>query len=267
MRRLIIGALVSAIGVAAASSIPAGAQAPSRTPSTASSSKPYTTQKTPWGDPISREPGRATTFACAGPASRRVRHRAELSDAEYAKRLADNREARTRELNRVGAFRNDVYLAPSARPRSSSNRPTADSRSRPRHSKRSRDDSSSAATRPTHGPIAASMTAASRAGVRVGPPGDLRQRQLHFPVAGHRVDHARDGARHANHPPRRTSAYRHGHQMYTGDARGHFEGDTLVVETTNFMGNTTESAAMAVGRRPAMSFTSSSASRVSRRTS
>ena len=30
-----------------------------------------------------------------------------------------------------------------------------------------------------------------------------------------------------------------GIRQYMGDARGHFEGDTLVVETTNFMGNTT----------------------------
>ena len=35
-------------------------------------------------------------------------NRAELTDAEYAKRVAANDDARTRELNRVGAFRNDV---------------------------------------------------------------------------------------------------------------------------------------------------------------
>ena len=35
-------------------------------------------------------------------------NKAQLSDDEYAKRLADNDEARVRELNRVGAFRNDV---------------------------------------------------------------------------------------------------------------------------------------------------------------
>ena len=51
MRRLTIGALVSAIGVVAALSIPARAQAPAKAVSTAAPAKPYTTPKTPWGDP------------------------------------------------------------------------------------------------------------------------------------------------------------------------------------------------------------------------
>jgi len=51
MRRLVVGALVSAIGVVAALSTAAGAQAPSRAVSTGTSQKPYTTPKTPWGDP------------------------------------------------------------------------------------------------------------------------------------------------------------------------------------------------------------------------
>ena len=109
MRRFTIGALVSAIGIVAALSIPARAQAPAKAASSAAPAKPYTTPKTPWGDPdISGtwSSDDLRNIPVQRPAE--LGSRSQLSDDEYAKRLADADQARTRELNRVGAFRNDV---------------------------------------------------------------------------------------------------------------------------------------------------------------
>ena len=109
IRRFTIGALVSAIGVVAALSIPARAQAPAKASSSAAPAKPYTTPKTPWGDPDISGTWSSDDLRNT-PVQRPVElgNRSQLSDDEYAKRLADADQARTRELNRVGAFRNDV---------------------------------------------------------------------------------------------------------------------------------------------------------------
>src|SRR5262245_66458775 len=96
--RLTIGALLCALGVVTALSIQAAAQ-----------TKPYSTPKTPWGDPdISGtwSSDDLRNIPVQRPAE--LGNKAQLSDEEYAKRLAANDEARNRELNRVGAFRNDV---------------------------------------------------------------------------------------------------------------------------------------------------------------
>ena len=105
----IVVAVVSAVGVIAALSIPTRAQAPSRTASAAAPAKPFTTPKTPWGDPDISGTWSSDDLRNV-PVQRPAEFgtRAELSDEEYAKKLAANDEARTRELNRVGAFRNDV---------------------------------------------------------------------------------------------------------------------------------------------------------------
>src|SRR5262249_24320621 len=65
--------------------------------------------KTPWGDPDLQ--GTWSSDDLRGVPMQRPDEfagRAELSDDEFSKRLSTNQEARTRELNRVGAFRNDV---------------------------------------------------------------------------------------------------------------------------------------------------------------
>ena len=63
----------------------------------------------PWGDPDVS--GTWSTDDLRGVPTQRPDQfagRSELSDAEFAERVAANNQTRTRELNRVGAFRNDV---------------------------------------------------------------------------------------------------------------------------------------------------------------
>ena len=241
MRRLIIGALVSAVGVVAALSIPAGAQAPSRPVSTATAQKPYTTPKTPWGDPDISGTWSSDDLRNV-PVQRPAEfgNRAELTDAEYAKRLAANGEARDRELNRVGAFRNDVGTRTFRQ--------------------------TSLVVEPADGKLPITPEAQKeverRQQQRSNPPGSWTDRSLYdrcitrgvfgsvlpviygngnfifqspgvVSITYEMVHDTRiiplDGRPHISN----------GIRQYLGDARGHFEGDTLVVETTNFMGNTT----------------------------
>ncbi len=162
--RLIISALVSAIGVVAALSIPARAQAPSKAVSTGAPAKPFATPKTPWGDPDISGTWSSDDLRNV-PVQRpaELGNQAQLSDDEYAKRLAANDEARTRELNRVGAFRNDVgtrtfrQTSLVVEPADGRLPITAEAQ------RRSIGDNSSAATPRIRGPIAACTIAASRA--------------------------------------------------------------------------------------------------------
>ena len=68
---------------------------------------------------------------------------------------------------------------------------------------------------------------------------DLQRRQPDRAVAGLRRDHERDDPRGARHPARRPpAALSPAIKQWVGDSRGHFDGDTLVVETTNFTDRT-----------------------------
>jgi hypothetical protein len=238
----ITGALVSALVLAAALSIPARAQAPSKTAAAGAPAKPFTTPRTPWGDPDISGTWSSDDLRSV-PLQRPAEFgtRAELSDEEYAKRLAANNEARTRELNRVGAFRNDVGTRTFRQ--------------------------TSLVVEPGDGRLPpltpdAQREVQKRQQQRSNPPGTWTDRSLYdrcitrgvfgsvlpviygngnfiFQAPGivsityEMVHDTRiiplDGRPHIGQ----------GIRQYMGDARGRFEGDTLVVETTNFMGNTT----------------------------
>ena len=241
MRRFTIGALVSAIAVVAALSIPARAQAPAKAASSAAPVKPYTTPKTPWGDPdISGtwSSDDLRNIPVQRPAE--LGSRSQLSDDEYAKRLADADQARTRELNRVGAFRNDVgtrtfrQTSLVVEPADGRLPITADAqkevdrrqqqRSSPPNSWTDRSLYDRCITRGVFGSVLP---------VIYGNGNFIFQSPGVVSITYEMVHDTRiiplDERPHVGT----------GIRQYMGDARGHFEGDTLVVETTNFMGNTT----------------------------
>jgi hypothetical protein len=236
------GALLGAIAVAAALSMTAGAQAPSRTASATASVKPLATPRTPWGDPdISGTWSSDDLRSVPLQRPKELGTRAELSDEEYAKRLAANNEARWRELNRVGAFRNDVgtrtfrQTSLIIEPADGRLPPlTADAqrevdtrqqqRSNPPDSWTDRSLYDRCITRGVFGSVLP---------VIYGNGNFIFQAPGLVSITYEMVHDTRiiplDGRPHISQ----------GIRQYMGDARGRFEGDTLVVETTNFMGNTT----------------------------
>ncbi len=244
-KRLTIGTLVGAIGlVAAALSVPVSAQAPSKTASTAAPAvaKPFTTLKTPWGDPDIA--GTWSSDDLRGVPIQRPNElagRAQLSDEEFAKRTAANDEARNRELNRVGAFRNDVgtrtfrQTSLVVEPADGKLPPLTPDAQR-EVSKRQAQRSNPPATwtdRSLYDRCITRGVFGSVLPVIYGNGNFIFQAPGFVSITYEMVHDTRiiplDGRPHIAN----------GIKQYMGDARGHFEGDTLVVETTNFLGNTT----------------------------
>jgi len=198
--------------------------------------------KTPWGDPDLQ--GTWSSDDLRGVPMQRPDEfagRGELSDEEFSKRLSTNTEARTRELNRVGAFRNDVGTR-TFRMTSLVVEP-ADGKIPPLTPEAAARTASVAATRRsapaswldrsfydrciTRGVLGSVLP------VIYGNGNQILQAPGFVSITYEMVHDTRiiplDGRPHVGQPIR----------QYLGDARGHFEGHTLVVETTNFLGNTT----------------------------
>jgi hypothetical protein len=239
---MIAGALVSAIGSVAMLSLSVDAQAPSRGSSAAAPAKAFTAPKTPWGDPDISGTWSSDDLRNV-PLQRPAEFgtRAELSEEEYAKRRAANDEARTRELNRVGAFRNDVgtrtfrqtslvvepadgRLPPLTQEAQREVERRQQQRSNPPNSWTDRSLYDRCITRGVFGSVLP---------VIYGNGNFIFQAPGVVSITYEMVHDTRiiplDGRPHIGNSIR----------QYMGDARGRFEGDTLVVETTNFMGNTT----------------------------
>jgi hypothetical protein len=239
--RSIIGALAGAFALAATFTVVLDAQTSSRAAVAAPTSTNATSPRTPWGDPdIS---GMWSTDDLRGiPVQRpdEFGSRAELTDAEYAKRRAENDEGRTRELNRVGAFRNDVgtrtfrYTSLVVEPGNGKLPLTAEAqrevarrqvqRSNPPASWTDRSLYDRCITRGIFGSVLP---------VIYGNGNYIFQSPGYVTITYEMVHDTRviplDGRPHIGGSIR----------QYMGDARGHFEGDTLVIETTNFLGDTT----------------------------
>jgi hypothetical protein len=244
------GSLVIAVGLALAVTVvqvadpAAQATGPSSgaPAATKSVTKTWTAPRTPWGDPDVQ--GTWSSDDLRGVPTQRPDEfagRTELSDEEFARRAAANQDARTRELNRVGAFRNDVGtrtfrqtslvvepadgrippLTPDAQLR------TAQVAATRRSAPGSWTDRSFYDRCITRGVLGSVLP------VIYGNGNMIFQAPGYVSITYEMVHDTRiiplDGRPHVGTHIR----------QYLGDARGRWEGRALVVETTNFLGNTT----------------------------
>jgi len=202
----------------------------------------WTAPKTAWGDPDIG--GTWSSDDLRGVPIQRpdeFGNRAQLTDEEFAKRDAQNQQTRTQELNRVGAFRNDVGTR-TARQTSLVVDP-ADGKIPPMTSEAQSRGAAVALVRRsapaswldrsfydrciTRGVLGSVLP------VIYGNGNQILQSPGYVSITYEMVHDTRviplDGRPHVGRTIR----------QYLGDARGHWEGNTLVVETTNFLGDTT----------------------------
>jgi hypothetical protein len=202
----------------------------------------WTAPKTAWGDPAIE--GTWSSDDLRGVPMQRpdeFGNRAQLTDEEFAKRDAQNEQTRTQELNRVGAFRNDVgtrtvrqtslvvdpvdgKIPPMTSEAQSRGAAVAQVRRSAPVSWLDRSFYDRCITRGVLGSVLP---------VIYGNGNQILQSPGYVSITYEMVHDTRiiplDGRPHVGRTIR----------QYLGDARGHWEGNTLVVETTNFLGDTT----------------------------
>ena len=240
-----IGSLVAAAGLVVIAVVPVVGQTAASKPAAKAgpaAAKPFVAPKTPWGDPDIQ--GTWSSDDLRGVPVQRPDEfagRSELSDEEFAKRAAANSDTRTRELNRVGAFRNDVgtrtfrqtsLIVEPADGRFPPVLPEAQREVALRQEQRSHAPGSWT-DRSLYDRCITRGVFGSVLPVIYGNGNLIFQAPGLVSITYEMVHDTRiiplDGRPHVGKHI----------QQYLGDARGHFEGNTLVVETTNFLGNTT----------------------------
>jgi hypothetical protein len=233
-----LGALAAAVIVVAPASIPVAAQAPA---ASATETSGWTLPRTSWGAPDLQ--GVWTTDDMRGVPMQRPEafgDRRFLTDEEFGEREAQNQAQREREAGRIGAFRNDVgtrsfpqtsLVVEPADGRTPSLTPEAERKSDEVRRRRaaapaSWEDRSLYDRCITRGPLGSILPVIYGNGLRIV------QSPGYFVISYEMVHDTRviplDGRPHLGDRIR----------QYMGDARGRWEGDTLVIETSNFTDKT-----------------------------
>jgi hypothetical protein len=222
------------------------AQAPSRTAavSTAAAASTYSVPKTPWGDPdLQATWSGDSAFGIPLQRPENLGTKAELTDEEFTAKLKRDEDTRKRAENAVGSFRNDnAWLTRSFRQTSLIVDP-ANGRTPPlvAGAEKRRTPQGTYGNGPLNGPQ--DFTLYDRC-ITLGVVGSMTpkiygngyrivQAPGYVVLMAEMIHEARviplDGRPHVGAAVR----------GYMGDSRGHFEGNTLVIETTNFNGKAT----------------------------
>jgi hypothetical protein len=243
-----IGVLAAAVTFVVASVPPAMGQstaAGTKATPAKTSEKPWNAPKTPWGDPDLQ--GTWTTDSAFGIPLQRPQQfsgRAELNDEEFAAKVKRDEETRTRAENAVGSFRGDsAWLTKSFRQTSLIVEP-ADGTLPPltpeAERKRQLAPRGTYGDGPFDGPEDFTMydrcftlgVVGSMTPKIYGNGHRIVQGPGYVAIMNEMIHETRviplDGR---PHPGKNL-------QMFMGDGRGHWEGQTLVVETTNLNGRT-----------------------------
>jgi len=222
------------------------AQTPARTAASATTADgaPYSPPKTPWGDPdLQAIWSGDSAYGIPLQRPQNLGTKAELTDEEFAKKQKTDAATRTRAENAVGSFRNDnSWLTRSFRQTSLVIDP-ADGRvpALVAGAEKRRTPQGTYGNGPLNGPE--DFTLYDRC-VTLGVVGSMTpkiygngyrivQAPGYVVIMAEMIHEARvvplDGRPHVGA----------GVRGYLGDSRGHFEGNTLVIETTNFNGKAT----------------------------